>query len=145
MGSETSPLRIWHVGNWCIQLGQTSVETKCLMLHPDFFHRAKCGDDLIESTSGYPVRCKDPAHLSVQGLDWATLPPLLGFNETRLRPRCTAHVEIENPGKWSPLPAIREYGKGRVTCWTTSTSPHWGINIMKWRHYPRFWKQVFAP
>ena len=200
-----NPVRIWHVGNWCIQLGQTyvespfksekkdvemlnyarpfvealreipgaevisqpswelyhlspeefderlrwstaivfaDVETKCLMLHPDFFQRAKWGDapvtfpdrfdimrewigrgghfhmnggwysfggelgkggwgrsrihdlfpvvclphdDLIESTAGYAVRCAMPDHPSVRGIDWSTLPALLGFNETTLR------------------------------------------------------------
>ncbi len=259
------PLHIWHVGNWCIHLGQTyvespfksetkdvemlnyaqpfvdalraiphaevisqpswelyhlspeafeeklrwassitfaDVETKCLMLHPDFFQRAKWGDkpvtfpdrfdilrdwiaegghfhmnggwysfggelgkggwgrsrlhdcfpvvclphdDLIESTSGYEVRCLSPEHPTVRGLDWSTLPALLGFNETRLREGAQAVVEINNQGTWYPLLAVRTYEHGRVTAWTTGASPHWGINFMKWRQYPQFWKQVFAP
>ncbi|HTR98190.1 MAG TPA: glutamine amidotransferase, partial [Bacteroidota bacterium] len=81
----------------------------------------------------------------VRGIDWSTLPALLGFNETSLRPGCESVLEIENQGTWYPLLAARPYGKGRVTCWTTGASPHWGINFMKWREYPRFWKQVFIP
>jgi uncharacterized membrane protein len=261
----SQPLHIWHVGNWCIQLGQTyiespfksekkdvemlnyakpfvdavrsipgaevitqpswelyhmspeefderlrwatsivfaDVETKCLMLHPDFFQRAawkeapvtfpdrfdilrdwiaggghfhmnggwysfggelgKGGwgrsrlhqalpvvclphDDLIESTSGFAVRCPLPDHPMVRGIDWSTLPALLGFNETRLREGCDAIVEIGSEGAWYPLLASRPYKRGRVTCWTTGASPHWGINFMTWKQYPQFWSQVFAP
>ena len=264
MNTTESP-RIWHVGNWCIHLGQTyvespfeterkdveflnyaapfidalraipnaevvsqpswelyrmppeefdrrlawarsivfgDVETKCLNLHPDFFTRAKWGerpltfpdrfdqlrewvyagghfhmnggwysfsgqlskggggrsrfhdllsveciptDDLIESTSGYPVRVPDPAHSMTKGIDWTTMPPLLGFNETRPRPGCDVLVEIHDQGKWYPLLAARSAGKGKVTCWMSGASPHWGINFMKWKEYRRFWKQVFVP
>jgi uncharacterized membrane protein len=263
MAVHTSP-RIWHVGNWCIHLGQTyvespfksekkdvellnyaqpfvdalkcipgaevisqpswelyhlspqafderlqwataivfaDVETKCLMLHPDFFQRAKWGeapvtfpdrfdilrewitggghfhmnggwysyggelgkggwgrsrlhdlfpvaclphDDLIESTAGYEVRCPLPDHPMVRGIEWSTMPPLLGFNETSFREGSENLVEINNQGTWYPLLAARTCGRGRITCWTTGASPHWGINFMKWSLYPRFWKQVFA-
>jgi uncharacterized membrane protein len=101
-------------------------------------------DDLVESTSGYPVRCTLADHPMVRGIDWSTIPPLLGFNETRLRDQCEAIVEIQNQGQWYPLLASRGYGAGRVTCWTTGASPHWGINFMKWKQYAQFWKQVFA-
>ncbi len=256
--------RIWHVGNWCIHIGQKyvespfeapskdveilnyaqpfidslrripeaevvsqpswelyhmspegfeerlkwassicfgDVETKCLMLHPDFFTRGKWGDkpivfpdrfdllkawvekgghfhmnggwlsfggelgkggwgrsrfkdvlpveclqhdDLIESTAGYELRCAKPEHASVKGLDWKTTPPLLGFNEVKLRSGAEAIVEINHMGQWYPLFASHSYGKGRVTAWMTGASPHWGINFMKWHSYDRFWAQVFG-
>jgi uncharacterized membrane protein len=264
MNTSGSP-RIWHVGNWCIHLGQTyvespferevkdveflnyaapfvdalraipgaevvsqpswelyhmspeafaerlawassiafgDVETKCLNLHPDFFARAKWGekpitfpdrfdilrtwiadgghfhmnggwysfsgalgkggwgrcrladvfpveclnqDDLTESTAGYPVRCNLPDHPMARGIDWKTLPPLLGFNEVRPAEGAAIIVEIQNQGRWFPLLASRAHGRGRVTCWMTGASPHWGINFMKWTLYPRFWQQVFGP
>jgi uncharacterized membrane protein len=255
--------RIWHVGNWCIHIGQKyvespfeapskdvevlnyaqpfidalkaipnaevvsqpswelyhmspeafderlkwadaicfgDVETKCLMLHPDFFTRGKWGDkpvvfpdrfdllkawvekgghfhmnggwlsfggelgkggwgrsrfspvlpveclqhdDLIESTAGYELRAKAD-HPSVKGLDWKSCPPLLGFNEVKIRPGAESIVEIENLGKWHPLFAEHKFGKGRVSCWMTGASPHWGINFMKWKQYSQFWSQVFS-
>jgi uncharacterized membrane protein len=100
-------------------------------------------DDLIESTSGYDLRSPDPSDPSVKGLDWSKTPPLLGFNETKLRPGAKALVEIRNQGQWHPLLAARPYGKGRVTAWMTGASPHWGINFMKWKQYGRFWGQLF--
>ncbi len=262
--NTSKPLRIWHVGNWCIQLGQTyiespfksekkdvemlnyakpfvdalrtiphaevlsqpswelyhmspeefderlrwattivfaDVETKCLMLHPDFFKREAWGekpvtfpdrfdilldwiakgghfhmnggwysfggelgkggwgrsrlhdalpvvclphDDLIESTSGFEVRCSMPDHALIKDIDWSTLPALLGFNETQRRDGCDVIVEIQNQGEWYPLLAERRYKAGRVTCWTSGASPHWGINFMKWKQYGQFWKQLFS-
>jgi len=263
MSSER--LTIWHVGNWCIHIGQTyvespfeapskdvevlnyakpfvdalrkipkaevitqpswelyhmspeefaerlewadiiifaDVETKCLMLHPDFFNRTKwedryvtfpdrfdllrewvekgghfhmnggwlsfsgelgkggwgrsrfknvlpvdclAGDDLIESTSSYKVKAVDDNHRAVKGLDWDTVPPILGFNETKLKSSAKSIVEIENMGEWHPLLAEQEFGNGRVTCWMTGASPHWGINFMKWEQYQQFWTQLFNP
>jgi uncharacterized membrane protein len=186
---------------WATSIAFGDVETKCLMLHPDFFQRAKWGeqpvvfpdrfdllrawvtagghfhmnggwlsfggelgkggwgrsrfhdvlpvaclqhDDLIESTAGYELRCPMPEHPAVAGLDWTSVPPLLGFNETRLRPGSQAAVEIYSSGVWHPILALRRFGDGRVSCWMTGASPHWGINFMKWHQYPRFWRQLFG-
>lgn len=262
--TQSSKLRIWHVGNWCIHIGQkyvespfeapskdvevlnyaqpfvdalraipdaevisqpswelyhmspeafderlnwataivfADVETKCLMLHPDFFQRTKWGDgpmtfpdrfdllrnwvtagghfhmnggwlsfsgelgkggwgrsrfhdvlpveclqhdDLIESTAGFEIQCSLPDHPMAKGINWTTAPPVLGFNETRIREGGESIIEIENCGTWHPLLASRSLGSGRVTCWTTGASPHWGINFMKWPQYGQFWKQVFS-
>ena len=261
--NESDRLRVWHVGNWCIQIGQKyiespfeapskdvevinyaqpfvdalrsipgadvisqpswelyhmspdgfderlkwattivfgDVETKCLMLHPDFFQRAKWGeqslvfpdrfdllrgwveggghfhmnggwlsfggelgkggwgrsrfhtalpveclqgDDLIESTAGFQVRTTADAK-GLDGLDFASAPALLGFNETTLREGSAALVEIEGHDRWHPLLALRQLGRGRVTCWTSGASPHWGINFVRWPDYPRFWTQLFS-
>jgi uncharacterized membrane protein len=81
----------------------------------------------------------------VKGLDWSTAPPLLGFNECRLREGSDCIIEIENQGQWHPLLASHTRGAGRVTCWMTGASPHWGINFMKWHSYCQFWTQIFKP
>ena len=44
-----------------------------------------------------------------------------------------------------PLLAERKLGNGRVTCWMSGASPHWGINFMKWSQYGQFWSQLFNP
>jgi uncharacterized membrane protein len=187
--------------NWASAIIFADVETKCLMLHPDFFSRYKWGDksitfpdrfdilrrwvengghfhmnggwlsfagelgkggwgrsrfhnvlpveclqhdDLIESTDGYKIEIKNPNHPFVKGIDWSTFPPLLGFNEVKLRNDAESIIEIENLRKWHPLLATRSYGKGFVSCWMTGASPHWGINFMKWKEYQKFWMQVFT-
>jgi uncharacterized membrane protein len=102
-------------------------------------------DDLIESTASFEVRTVDESHAAVQGIDWSSVPPILGFNETRPAPGGRIIAEIRNGSAWYPLLAERQLGEGRTTAWTTSGSPHWGVNFMKWEHYDRFWAQLFAP
>ena len=183
----------------CIIFGD--VETKCLMLHPDFFNRSKWGegyvtfpdrfdilqqwvrdgghfhmnggwysfggeigkggwgrsrfhealpviclegDDLIESTASYPVRSQHSYHPVLAGISLDKIPPILGFNETQLRPGAFALLEIENMGTWHPLLAAQNLGKGKVSAFTTSASPHWGINLVKWDMYDRLWQQLFT-
>jgi uncharacterized membrane protein len=185
---------------WATSIIFADVETKCLMLHPDFFTRAKWGDkpvtfpdrfdllknwinegghfhmnggwysftgelgkggwrrsrlhnvfpveclehdDLIESTDGYKVRCNKPEHPVVAGIDWSAIPPLLGFNETKIKSDATSLVDIKNGESWHPLFAFRNFGDGVVSGWMTGASPHWGINFMKWKFYKKFWQQVF--
>jgi uncharacterized membrane protein len=176
------------------------VETKCLMLHPDFFNREKwqgayvtfpdrldilrqwvhdgghfhmiggwysfggelgkggwgrsifhdvlpvvCndGDDLIESTAGYAVRA--PAnHPVLEGIDIDMIAPLLGFNETRLRDGAEAILEIRSQETWFPLLAAQSYGRGKCSAFTSSASPHWGINLVKWNQYDQLWRQLFT-
>ncbi|MCA6078118.1 glutamine amidotransferase [Fulvivirga sedimenti] len=183
----------------CIIFGD--VETKCLMLHPDFFNRNKwtegyvtfpdrfeilrdwvakgghfhmnggwysfggelgkggwgrsvfhdalpvvCreGDDLIESTSSYMVRTQVEGHAVMSGIDVSEIPPILGFNQTTLRPGAEALLEIHAWGEWHPLLAGHHVGKGKVTAFTTSASPHWGINLVKWPQYRQLWAQLFT-
>ena len=186
---------------WATSIIFADVETKCMMLHPDFFTRAKWGekpvtfpdrfdlmknwiekgghfhmnggwysftgelgkggwgrsrmkdifpvkclphDDLIESTEGYEVRCNDPENPIVAGIDWSTIPPLLGFNEVQKRSDAATLLEICDQGNWYPLLALRNFGLGKVSAWMTGASPHWGINFMKWNYYPQFWQQLFT-
>jgi uncharacterized membrane protein len=175
------------------------VETKCLMLHPDFFNRNKWGedyvtfpdrfdilknwvnqgghfhmmggwysfggeigkggwgrskfhdalpvvckegDDLIESTASYPVRGISD-HPVLKGISLESIPPILGFNETQLRPGAEAIIEIKEFGNWYPLLATHNHGQGKVSAFTSSASPHWGINLVKWPQYDQLWQQLF--
>lgn len=177
------------------------VETKTMMLHPDFFNRNKwdegfvtfpdrfnllkswveegghfhmmggwysfggelgkggwarsifhkvlpvvCreGDDLIESTESYPVRTQVPDHPVLDQISFEELPPILGFNQTSLREGAEAILEIYAWDQWFPLLAAQKYGKGKCSAFTTSASPHWGINLLKWNKYDLFWKQLFT-
>ncbi len=184
---------------WATTIVFGDVETKCMMLHPDFFNRGKWGDDyvtfpdrfnllrrwieagghfhmnggwysfggqqgkggwgrslfrdvlpveclegddLLESTESFPVRVSIDDHPLLRGIDISTLPPLLGFNETRKRDDCETILEIQFAERWHPLLAARKLGKGRVTAWTTGASPHWGINLVRWEQYNQFWSNL---
>jgi uncharacterized membrane protein len=195
-----SPKKFAKRLDWADVIIFGDIETKCLMLHPDFFNRNKwqgkyvtfpdrfeilkdwvkegghfhmlggwysfggeigkggwgrsvfhevlpvvCkeGDDLIESTSGYPVRALSD-HRIIEGISFEQIPPILGFNETQLREGAEAILEIQFNGKWYPLLAAQEYGNGKASAFTTSASPHWGINLVKWDKYNQLWRQLFT-
>ncbi len=195
-----SPKKFARRLDWADVIVFGDVETKCLMLHPDFFNRNRwkgrsvtfpdrlailtewvrggghfhmlggwysfggeigkggwgrsifhevlpvvCreGDDLIESTAGYVVRAAG-AHPVLEGIDPATMPPILGFNETTLRDGADAILEVEHRDRWYPLLAAQAVGEGKASAFTTSASPHWGINLVKWDQYDRLWNQLFT-
>lgn len=102
------------------------------------------GDDLYESTEGFSTRVNQPDHPALAGIDFSSLPPLLGFNETRPRTSCGTIIDIEFAGRWHPLFAAHQIDLGRVTVWTSGALPHWGINFVRWPDYARFWNQVFT-
>jgi len=187
--------------NWADTIIFGDVETKCLMLHPDFFNRNKwqgeyvtfpdrfeilrnwvsagghfhmnggwysfsgeigkggwgrsvfhevlpvvCmqGDDLVESTASYPVRTPNATHPVIENIPFEEIPPILGFNETQIRDGAEAIIEIKAMGSWHPLLAAHSFGSGKVSAFTTSASPHWGINLVKWNKYNQLWNQLFT-
>jgi len=186
--------------SWADVIVFGDVETKCLMLHPDFFNRnkwageyvtfpdrleilknwvadgghfhmlggwysfggeigkggwgrsifhevlpvvCKDGDDLVESTAGYTVRAAMD-HPVLEGIDFGAVPPLLGFNETELRPGAEVILEIRSQDEWHPLLAAQRFGRGKASAFTSSASPHWGINLVKWDKYDQLWSQLFT-
>jgi uncharacterized membrane protein len=123
----------WGRSSWQKDTSEIVLPVECLE-----------GDDLIESSASFEVRVADGGHPAIRGIDWTQVPPLLGFNETRPSSGGRVILEIRNRAAWYPLLAERWFGRGRTTAWTTSASPHWGINFMKWDNYDRFWAQVFS-
>jgi hypothetical protein len=130
------PVRIWYVGNWCIQLGETYVESpfKSEKKDVDLLNYAQPFVDALRIIPGAEV-------ISQTSWELYHLSPEPFGERSRW---ATAIVEIRDQGEWHPLLASRSFGKGRVTAWTTGASPHRGINFMKWKQYTQLWKQVFA-
>ena len=99
------------------------------------------GDDRIETPEGAIVKIVNPDHALMKDIPWQTFPPLLGYNRAKLSPDSTLLATISRArGKGEdPLIAVREYGKGRTMVFASDTTPHWGMNFMKWAHYQTFW------
>merc|ERR1712228_274022 len=89
-------------------------------LHPALPVVCRDGDDLIESTAGYDISVGVGTHKVARVVPWETAPPILGFNETSLRPGATAILEIDDRGTKYPLLAHQRYGRGNVTAFTTT-------------------------
>ncbi|HEY6103722.1 MAG TPA: glutamine amidotransferase, partial [bacterium] len=101
-------------------------------------------DDRVETPSGALVTVSDRTHPVMGGIEWEPFPPLLGYNRATPRPdaRVLATVRPFARASEDPLIAVREYGRGRTVVFSSDTTPHWGVNFMKWPGYEQFFRQV---
>lgn len=101
-------------------------------------------DDRVETPQGAIVEVTDAAHSVMRDIPWETCPPLLGYNRATSRPeaRVLATVRPSPSAPADPLIAVREYGRGRTMVFASDTTPHWGVNFMKWPGYHRLWRQA---
>lgn len=101
-------------------------------------------DDRVETPHGALVTIKDRVHPVMQGIAWQPFPPLLGYNRAAPRPdaRVLATVRSSRRASEDPLIAVRDYGRGRTMVFSSDTTPHWGVNFMKWPGYHQFWRQA---
>lgn len=99
-------------------------------------------EDLVENTEGFVARAVDPGHPLVQGLDLATLPPILGYNAVRPREGCEVVAEWKETG--DPMLAVGQFDRGRVLAYTSDPAPHWGCNFVFWDQYNAFWTKALA-
>jgi uncharacterized membrane protein len=97
-------------------------------------------EDLIESTEGYTAEIINSQHPILRDFDFATLPPILGYNQVKPHPQ--GEVIARWKGTDDPLLAVSTIGKGRSVAYTSDPAPHWGCNFVFWEHYNRFWLNV---
>ncbi len=94
-------------------------------------------EDLVESTEGFSAEVTEAGRKAYPGLDFRTLPPLLGYNKTLPRPEGNVLLKISETG--DPLAAVIQVGRGRVFAFTSDPAPHWGCNFVFWEKYADFW------
>lgn len=94
-------------------------------------------EDLIESTEGYTARVTEPGQSAFAGVDFATFPPILGYNQVKPRPGCDVLLTVQETG--DPLVAVGQFGLGKVLAYMSDPAPHWGCNFVFWEQYADFW------
>lgn len=99
----------------------------------------QCSDyeDLVESTEGFTARPTPAGSAHFAGLDFATFPPILGYNKVAPRPDCPVLLTVPETG--DPLVTSGAFGRGRVLAYMSDPAPHWGCNFVFWPHYADFW------
>ena len=70
-------------------------------------------------------------------LNWASAPPLLGYNIATAKPG--AIVPLTAPEHNDPLFAHWRYGLGRTFAFTSDDQAHWAAPWLPWSGYPEFW------
>jgi Ca-activated chloride channel family protein len=77
----------------------------------------------------------------VKGLDTATLPKLLGYNGSTLKPN--ADLVIKSPAG-DPILAQWQYGLGRSVAWTPDVKGRWATDWVKWPLFSQFAGQLIG-
>jgi len=99
-------------------------------------------EDLVESTEGFSAEVTEAGRKTYPGIDFQTMPPLLGYNRTLAAGESSTLLRIKETG--DPLVAVASRGKGRVFAFTSDPAPHWGCNFIFWEKYAQFWLQSLA-
>jgi uncharacterized membrane protein len=97
-------------------------------------------EDLVESTEGFGAAVLNPDHPILKGIDFSSLPPVLGYN--KVKPRKGCEVLVNWKGSNDPLLASGQFGKGKVVAYTSDPAPHWGCNFVFWKEYNQFWLNI---
>jgi uncharacterized membrane protein len=94
-------------------------------------------EDLVESTEGFTAVPTGAGEAVFSGIDFATFPPILGYNQVRPREGCEVLLTVRETG--DPLVTVGNFGAGRVLAYMSDPAPHWGCNFVFWEGYPAFW------
>lgn len=76
---------------------------------------------------------------STRGIAWDASPYLLGYVQTRAKPRAEVLLTTE---RGDPLLARWRLGMGRVAVFTSDIKNRWAVEWVRSRMYPQFWAQV---
>lgn len=94
-------------------------------------------EDLIESTEGFTGCPTESGKNAYSQIDFASYPPILGYNQVRERENCEVLLTVKQTG--DPLVAYGKFGKGKVLAYMSDPAPHWGVNFVFWKGYQKFW------
>ena len=75
----------------------------------------------------------------LEGIDFSSAPPLLGFVSTVLRPGADLWLSTESG---EPLLATWRVGLGKTAAFTSDARDIWASEWMAWEGFGRFWAQV---
>lgn len=77
--------------------------------------------------------------VATRGIDFSTVPYLLGYVTTRAKSRATVGLQTETG---EPLYAYWRYGRGRTAVFTSDCKNRWMVEWIRDPVYQRFWAQV---
>ena len=100
-------------------------------------------DTLIASKSllveePFQPQLQTPSQL-VRGIDWGQAPPLLGYVDTRAKPR--AQVVLASH-RGDPLLATWRFGLGKSLAFTSDCKARWAQQWLQWPGYEALWAQA---
>ena len=107
---------------------------------PHFLQRDQQAYNRIQFVEKDIYAKADPGNPIVSGIDWASAPPLRGYNISGLKP--DADLPLYSPDHSDPLLATWRYGLGRTFAFTSDDQPHWAVHWLSWPGFGRLWGQT---
>ncbi len=100
------------------------------------------GEDMMETSEGFSVQTEEgcESHPVFDGLDLQAVPPLMGYNEIIPKDNFKTLLTVKETGH--SLLGVSEIGKGRMVTYASDPVPHWGLNLMLWNSYEKFWQNI---
>ena len=77
----------------------------------------------------------------LKGLDTSSLPTLLGYNGSTIKP--TADIVLKSPAG-DPILAQWQYGLGRSVAWTPDVKGRWATSWVTWPKFSQFAGQMLS-
>jgi uncharacterized membrane protein len=99
-------------------------------------------EDLVESTEGFYAEATEEGRAFFKGVDFKTMPPILGYNRVEAKPEAQVLLKIRGSG--DPLLVVGQAGKGKTVSYMSDPAPHWGCNFVYWKRYNAFWLRLLA-
>ena len=93
-------------------------------------------EDLVESTEGFYPELTQAGQEKLS-LDFSSIPPILGYNETIPIEGSEVLMTFKETGH--PMLVTQSFGKGRSLAYTSDPAPHWAANFVFWENYNAFW------
>ncbi len=84
-------------------------------------------------------RISAPGSPLLAGINWGSVPPLLGYDAVTSRP--TAEVVLSSH-KGDPVLVTWQYGLGKSVAFTSDAKARWGAQWVNWPSYAPFWAQA---
>jgi len=92
-------------------------------------------------TKPFKLQCADEEHPIAQGIDWQSIPLILGYN------RCESvnengEILAVNENTGDPILVIGEYGRGKVAIFLTAYSRGWAADLKEWDSFNLLWNNI---
>lgn len=95
-------------------------------------------DDRVELPQGFCPRCACESHEILNGLP-PVFPTMLFYNKTILKEGAELVLVNSERGKYDPILAVWQFGKGRSAAFTPDCAPHGAPPaFLNWEHYGEF-------
>jgi uncharacterized membrane protein/ribosomal protein S18 acetylase RimI-like enzyme len=107
----------------------------------DNYETRSLADDEKRIIEPFKMKCVEPDHPIMQGIDWESVPLINGYN------KCDSVKEhgkilLVNEKTNDPILVIGEYGRGRTAIFLSCYGRGWAYELIKWNGFSPLWNNL---